>query len=125
MKKRTLIALLAATVLLSSCDDATKEKAQATLDEVTQQAGEMKEKADAATQDLVTSAENAGKEAQAALDNGIADTVQQKVDGHLATAQEKLDQASNMKVSDIINFTLGNDSEADKEGAEQAEGEEK
>ena len=84
MKKITLIALLTATALLSACDDATKEKAQATLDEVTQKAGELKVEADSATQKLVDSAETAGKEAQAALDNGLVDSVQQKVDGQLA-----------------------------------------
>lgn len=112
MKKITLIALLTATALLSACDDATKEKAQATLDEVTQKAGELKAEADSATQKLVDSAETAGKEAQAALDNGLVDSVQQKVDGQLAVAQEKVEQVSDMKVSEMFNAILGTEHEA-------------
>lgn len=114
MNKLAILALSTLSLALVTCDDASKEKLNATVEEAKQHATGLQEESENRTQQLTDSANDAWQETKEQAQSSVAELVPEQIQ----QAKDKMAAVGDLTVSDLLGM---GDTENEQDAAQPQE----
>lgn len=114
MNKLAILALSTLSLALVACDDASKEKLNATVEEAKQHATGLQEEAENRTRQLTDSASDAWQETKEQAQSSVTELVPEQIQ----QAKDKMAAVGDLTVSDLLGM---GDKESEQNAGQSAE----
>lgn len=113
MKKLAICALATLSLALVACDEASKEKLNATVEEAKQHASGLQEEAQTKADELANSASDKWQQAKEQAGSSVVELLPGDTAAQIEQAKEKVTAVGDLTISDLLGM-------GDKENAEDA-----
>lgn len=113
MKKLAICALATLSLALVACDEASKEKLNATVEEAKQHASGLQEEAQTKADELADSASDKWQQAKKQAGSSVVELLPGDTAAQIEQAKEKVTAVGDLTISDLLGM-------GDKENAEDA-----